>query len=80
MLVITRLIPEARGTTCDQRLEDINGTKHSRILRVPFRLGPFLPPPRLLPAHTLCPILPARFAASRPPEGRARTSTRQYQW
>ncbi len=37
ILVITRLIPEARGTTCDQRLEPIVGTHHSHILRVPFR-------------------------------------------
>jgi len=37
ILVITRLIPEARGTTCDQPLEDIIGTRHAKILRVPFR-------------------------------------------
>ena len=37
ILVVTRLIPEAQGTTCDQRLENISGTHHSRILRVPFR-------------------------------------------
>ncbi len=37
ILVVTRLIPEARGTTCDQRLEPIVGTEHSSILRVPFR-------------------------------------------
>ncbi|MBI5460610.1 MAG: sucrose synthase [Gammaproteobacteria bacterium] len=37
ILVVTRLIPEARGTTCDQRLEDIVGTQGARILRVPFR-------------------------------------------
>ncbi len=37
ILVITRQIPEARGTTCDQRLEDIAGTEHASILRVPFR-------------------------------------------
>ena len=37
ILVITRLIPEARGTTCDQRLEPIAGTRNARILRVPFR-------------------------------------------
>lgn len=30
-------IPDAQGTTCDQRLEHISGTHHSRILRVPFR-------------------------------------------
>lgn len=37
ILVITRLIPEARGTTCDQRIEPIAGTRNARILRVPFR-------------------------------------------
>lgn len=37
VLVITRLIPEARGTTCNQRLEAIAGTTNARILRVPFR-------------------------------------------
>jgi sucrose synthase len=37
VLVITRLIPQAQGTTCDQRIERIAGTEHARILRVPFR-------------------------------------------
>ncbi|KAH7421486.1 hypothetical protein KP509_13G060000 [Ceratopteris richardii] len=37
ILVVTRLIPEAKGTTCNQRIEKIIGTNHSRILRVPFR-------------------------------------------
>lgn len=38
ILVVTRLIPDApSGTTCDQRSENITGTKHARILRVPFR-------------------------------------------
>jgi len=36
ILVVTRLIPEAEGTTCDQRLESIAGTRNARILRVPF--------------------------------------------
>lgn len=35
--VITRLIPEARGTTCDQPEETISGTVGAKILRVPFR-------------------------------------------
>jgi len=35
--VVTRLIPEAGDTTCDQRIEAIMGTEHARILRVPFR-------------------------------------------
>ncbi|MGD8743115.1 MAG: sucrose synthase [Granulosicoccaceae bacterium] len=37
IVVITRLIPDAEGTTCDQRIEHIMGTEHARILRVPFR-------------------------------------------
>lgn len=37
ILVVTRLIPEAQGTTCDQRVEAINGTHYARILRVPFK-------------------------------------------
>ena len=37
LLVVTRLLPEAAGTTCDQRLEKITGTEGAYILRVPFR-------------------------------------------
>jgi sucrose synthase len=37
IIILTRLIPEAAGTTCDQRLEAVAGTRHARILRVPFR-------------------------------------------
>ncbi|HUF46407.1 MAG TPA: sucrose synthase [Vicinamibacterales bacterium] len=37
IVVLTRLIPEAAGTTCDVRLEPIVGTEQARILRVPFR-------------------------------------------
>jgi sucrose synthase len=37
IVVLTRLIPNAQGTTCDQRLEPIAGTKNARILRIPFR-------------------------------------------
>ncbi|KAJ9140805.1 hypothetical protein P3X46_031405 [Hevea brasiliensis] len=36
ILVITRLIPDARGTKCNQEMEPIIDTKHSNILRVPF--------------------------------------------
>lgn len=34
---VTRLIPNANGTTCNQRIEKLEGTQYSRILRVPFR-------------------------------------------
>jgi len=37
IVVVTRLIPEAEGTTCGQRIESIAGTEYARILRVPFR-------------------------------------------
>ncbi len=37
ILVVTRLIPESKGTTSYERLEPIEGTKNARILRVPFR-------------------------------------------
>ncbi|MGB8223085.1 MAG: sucrose synthase [Polyangiales bacterium] len=37
IVVLSRLIPEADGTTCDQRIEPILGTQRARILRVPFR-------------------------------------------
>jgi sucrose synthase len=37
IIVLTRLIPEADGTTADRRLEPIAGTRNARILRVPFR-------------------------------------------
>ncbi|MFZ5760271.1 MAG: sucrose synthase [Thermodesulfobacteriota bacterium] len=37
ILIVTRLIPEAGATTCDQRLERVHGTEHTDILRVPFR-------------------------------------------
>jgi sucrose synthase len=37
IVVLTRLIPEAQNTTCDQRKEEIFQTDNSYILRVPFR-------------------------------------------
>lgn len=37
IVVVTRLIPEAGQTTCNQPVEPIRGTKNARILRVPFR-------------------------------------------
>ncbi len=37
IIVLTRLIPEAEDTTCNQRLENIVGTRNAKILRVPFR-------------------------------------------
>lgn len=37
ILIVTRLIPDAKGTSCNQRLERVSGTENSHILRVPFR-------------------------------------------
>lgn len=37
ILIISRLLPDAHGTTCGQRLEKVYGTEHCHILRVPFR-------------------------------------------
>lgn len=37
IIVLTRLLPEAADTTCDQRLEKIFNTENAWILRVPFR-------------------------------------------
>ncbi|XP_043810525.1 sucrose synthase 2 isoform X2 [Manihot esculenta] len=37
ILIVTRLIPFAQGTTCNHKLERVSGTEHTYILRVPFR-------------------------------------------
>lgn len=37
IVILSRRIPEAGDTTCDQRLEHVTGTEHAKILRVPFR-------------------------------------------
>jgi sucrose synthase len=37
IVVVTRLIPDSPGTTCNQRIEKIVETENARILRVPFR-------------------------------------------
>jgi len=37
VLIITRLIPEAGETTCDQPEEHVKGTDNVKIVRVPFR-------------------------------------------
>lgn len=34
---VTRLIPNSKGTKCNQELEPIYDTKHSHILRIPFK-------------------------------------------
>ncbi len=37
ILVVTRLIPDAKGTSCDVPREPVAGTRNATILRVPFR-------------------------------------------
>ncbi|MDY6821001.1 MAG: sucrose synthase [Deferribacterota bacterium] len=37
IIVVTRLIPEAEGTTCNEPEERIFGTKYAKIKRIPFR-------------------------------------------
>ncbi|KAM3360776.1 sucrose synthase [Capsicum galapagoense] len=37
ILVVTRLLPDAVGTTCGERMEKVYGAEHSHIIRVPFR-------------------------------------------
>ena len=37
VLILTRLLPQADGTQCNQRLEKVWGTSNAWILRVPFR-------------------------------------------
>jgi sucrose synthase len=37
IIVLTRLIPNAGNTSCNQQHERIHGTKNAHILRVPFR-------------------------------------------
>jgi len=37
VVVVTRLIPDSKGTTCSEPTESIIGTKNARILRIPFR-------------------------------------------
>ncbi|XP_075509655.1 sucrose synthase 2 [Primulina tabacum] len=37
ILIVTRLIPDAKGTSCNQRLERVSGCEYSHILRIPFR-------------------------------------------
>ncbi|CAI9774301.1 unnamed protein product [Fraxinus pennsylvanica] len=37
ILIVTRLIPDALGTSCNQRLERVSGCEYAHILRVPFK-------------------------------------------
>ncbi|XP_047310735.1 sucrose synthase-like [Impatiens glandulifera] len=37
ILIVTRLLPDAVGTTCSERVEKVYNSEHGQILRVPFR-------------------------------------------
>lgn len=37
IIILTRLIPNCEGTTCNLKLEPVEGTDFTKILRVPFR-------------------------------------------
>ena len=39
IIILTRLIPNSEGTSCNKRLEKVFDTKNTYILRVPFRNG-----------------------------------------
>jgi sucrose synthase len=39
IIILTRLIPNSEGTTCNKRIEKVYDTNNSFILRVPFRNG-----------------------------------------
>jgi sucrose synthase len=57
IVVVTRLIPEAGHTACDERLEHIVGTERSRILRVPFRTASGEVVPRWISRFDIWPYL-----------------------
>lgn len=39
VIILTRLIPDAQGTTCDQPREKVHGSENCWIVRTPFRDG-----------------------------------------
>jgi sucrose synthase len=61
VIVLTRLIPEAEGSMCNQRLEAIAGTRNASILRVPFRNAAGEELPRWISRFRIWPYL-ERFA------------------
>ena len=70
ILIVTRLIPEANGTTCDQHIEPVSGTDNVRILRVPFRNANGEIVPHWISRFRIWPYL-ERFAAEAEKEIRA---------
>ncbi len=67
IMVLTRLLPEARGTSCDQPLEQVEGTSGTFILRVPFRTRQGEVVPHWISRFEVWPYL-ERFAAEAGPE------------
>ncbi|MBN2171955.1 MAG: glycosyltransferase [Candidatus Krumholzibacteriota bacterium] len=61
VIILSRLIPEAEGTTCNRPVEKIRGTENARILRVPFRDAAGAVHPRWLSRFQVWPYL-ERFA------------------
>ncbi len=75
IIVITRLLPDAEGTTCDQPLELIQGTEFAHILRVPFRSESGEIVPEWISRFRIWPYL-ERFALEAEKEIRARMGGR----
>ncbi len=75
LLIVTRLIPEAQGTTCDQHIEAVTGTEHTHILRIPFRTATGEIVPHWISRFKIWPYL-ERFAAEVELEIRAQMSGR----
>ncbi len=61
IVIVTRLLPETEGTSCDQRLEKVHGTDNAWILRVPFRFENGEIHPRWISRFEIWPFL-ERFA------------------
>lgn len=61
IVILTRQIPESEGTTCDQRLESVSGTRNAVILRVPFHTEGGEVIPRWISRFEIWPYL-ERFA------------------
>jgi sucrose synthase len=62
VVVLTRLIPDAEGTTCDVPVERVAGTEGAVILRVPFRKADGGVLQSFVPRFSVWPYL-ERFAA-----------------
>ena len=75
IVIVTRLIPESEGTTCNERHEAIIGTENVQILRVPFRDAEGRIMPHWISRFKLWPYL-ERFAEEVEVEALARLGSR----